>query len=89
MLRSMMTADRYQAISTLDGWRQLDGQPIQPLTVVHGNRYVDYSHGARLIRDSIQLDDQRVTISELLADPNRCGLLSDEGPMDPPSYPLD
>jgi hypothetical protein len=47
------------------GWRELNGQPIQPLTIVHWNRYVDYSHG----------------------DPDRCGLVSDEGPMNPPRYP--
>ena len=30
------------------GWRQLNGQPIQPLTISHWNGYVDYSHGVRL-----------------------------------------
>jgi len=28
-----------------------------------------------------------VKISDLLADPERCGLVSDEGPMKPPRYP--
>jgi hypothetical protein len=71
------------------GWRQLDGQPIQPLTIVHWNRYVDYSHGARLIRDTIEHDGKEFKIADLLADPDRCGLVSDEGPMDPPRYPAD
>ena len=35
------------------GWRQLDGKPIQPLTIVHWNQYVDYSHGVRLVRNDI------------------------------------
>jgi hypothetical protein len=69
------------------GWRQLNGQPIQPLTIVHWNRYVDYSHGVRLVRDSVELDGKSVKISELLADPDRSGLVSDEGPMQPPRYP--
>jgi hypothetical protein len=69
------------------GWRQLNGQPIQPLTIVHWNRYVDYSHGVRLVNDSIELDGKSVKISELLADPDRCGLVSDEGPMNAPRYP--
>jgi pimeloyl-ACP methyl ester carboxylesterase len=69
------------------GWRQLNGEPIQPLTIVHWNRYVDYSHGARLVRDQLDLDGKSVKIYELLADPNRCGLVSDEGPMNPPRYP--
>ncbi|MCI0331680.1 MAG: hypothetical protein L0228_00465 [Planctomycetes bacterium] len=71
------------------GWRQLNGQPIQPLTIVHWDRYVDYSHGARLVRNSIELDGKQVQIDELLADPERCSLVSDEGTMKPPRYPLD
>jgi hypothetical protein len=54
---------------------------------VHWNRYVDYSHGARLVRNSIELDGKLYSIDELLADPDRCGLVSDEGPMRPPRYP--
>lgn len=69
------------------GWRQLNGQPIQPLTIVHVNWYVDYSHGVRLVRDTINLDGNNVKISALLADPERSKLVSDEGPMQPPRYP--
>ena len=69
------------------GWRQLDGKPIQPLTIVHWNRYVDYSHGVRLVLNAIEIDGQQMKITDLLADPNRCGLVSDEGPMNPPEYP--
>lgn len=32
------------------GWHKLDGTPIQPLTNVHKDTYVDYSHGVRLVR---------------------------------------
>ena len=71
------------------GWRQLNGQPIQPLTIVHWDQYVDYSHGVRLVRDTLDLNGKRVKVAELLADPNRCGLVSDEGPMQPPRYPAD
>jgi hypothetical protein len=71
------------------GWRQPDGQPIQPLTIVHWNRYVDYSHGARLVRNAIELDGKLETIDGLLTDPDRCGLISDEGPMSPPRYPTE
>jgi len=69
------------------GWRQLNGQPIQPLTIVHWNRYVDYSHGVRLVRDKIAIAGSSGKISDLLADPDRCALVSDEGPMNPPRYP--
>ncbi len=71
------------------GWRKLDGQPIQPLTIVHWNRYVDYSHGVRLVRNAIEIDGRHERITDLLADSDRCALLSDEGPMSPPAYPLD
>lgn len=69
------------------GWRQLNGQPIQPLTIVHWDRYVDYSHGVRLVLNQVELDGEAVAITDLLADSKRCGLVSDEGAMSPPRYP--
>ncbi|MCA9235412.1 MAG: hypothetical protein KDA44_08060 [Planctomycetales bacterium] len=42
----------------LYGWRQLDGTPIQPLTIVHHNGYVDYSHGVRLVRNAAIVDGE-------------------------------
>jgi hypothetical protein len=68
------------------GWRQLDGKPIQPLTIVHWDRYVDYSHGARMVQNNIEVDDKRMKISDVLEDPALCGLVSDEGPMKPARY---
>jgi hypothetical protein len=69
------------------GWRLMNGQPIQPLTIVHWNQYVDYSHGVRLVLERIELDGKSTKVSELLADPEECRLVSDEGPMKPPRYP--
>lgn len=69
------------------GWRQLDGKPIQPLTIVHWDRYVDYSHGARLVRNEITIDGKSMRIDEALTSPDLNGLVSDEGPMSPPHYP--
>jgi hypothetical protein len=69
------------------GWRKLDCQPIQPLTIVHWNQYVDYSHGVRLIRDTLAMNGEKLRIPELLADPGRSTFVSDEGPMLPPRYP--
>jgi hypothetical protein len=71
------------------GWRQLDGKPIQPLTTVHWNQYVDYSHGVRLIRDTLDVGAKKLKIEDLLAHPDRCDVVSDEGPMRPPRYPTD
>jgi hypothetical protein len=69
------------------GWRQLNGKPIQPLTNVHVNWYVDYSHGVRLINAKMELDGKPANIAELLEDPNRSNIVSDEGPIHPPRYP--
>jgi hypothetical protein len=71
------------------GWRQLDGKPIQPLTIVHWDRYVDYSHGVRLVRNRIEIDGKEFKITGVLEDADRCGLISDEGPMKPARYPDD
>jgi hypothetical protein len=70
------------------GWRQLDGTPIQPLTIVHVNWYVDYSHGVRLVRDTMQLGDEPASVRTVLTDSKLSTLLSDEGPIDPPAYPV-
>lgn len=61
------------------GWLRPDGAPIQPLSTVHGARYADYSHGIRLVSDTIFVDGQERSIFDVLEDPKRVGLLSDEG----------
>ena len=38
------------------GWHQLNGSPIQPLYNGHGEDYADYSHGIRLVQDTVLLD---------------------------------
>lgn len=70
------------------GWRQQDGQPIQPLTNVHVDWYVDYSHGVRLVRDEIVIEGQPRKIVDLLRDKDGAAIVSDEGPIDPPRYPI-
>ena len=69
------------------GWHKLDGRPIQPLTTVHINWYVDYSHGIRLVKRSMLVDGNPRDIRDVLADPELCVLLSDEGPIRQPYYP--
>jgi len=60
------------------GWHKLDGSPIQPLTIVHRDTYVDYSHGIRLIRQSLLVDGKPTTLAAVLADPSLKILLTDE-----------
>jgi hypothetical protein len=68
------------------GWHKLDGTPIQPLNVSHVNWYVDYSHGVRLVKRQVLIDGKPRDIRHVLHDPAICELLSDEGPIQFPSY---
>lgn len=64
------------------GWHEPDAKPIQPLTIVHGEGYVDYSHGVRLVRDRVIVDGEEMSLDALLRDPKLCELVSDEGVID-------
>jgi hypothetical protein len=68
------------------GWHQLNGSPIQPLYNGHEETYADYSHGIRLVRDSVQLNGVPMTITSILQDAALAVLLSDEGPIAVPRY---
>ena len=63
------------------GWHQLDGKPIQPLYLGHENTYADYSHGARLISLSCLLDDNPISMLDIVSDENLCHVVSAEGKM--------
>jgi hypothetical protein len=63
---------------TIYGWHKLDGMPIQPLTNIHIDSYVDYSHGVRLIDRRIKIDSTYFDISEILKDQTLFRLISDE-----------
>ncbi len=63
------------------GWHRLSGIPIQPLTIVHGANYADYSHGIRLISNVVLIDGEPRSIYDVLKDPKLATILSDEGPI--------
>ena len=66
-----------------------DGKAIQPLSGAHNNKYVDYSHGVRLISDEVLVDGQIHSLTSLLKDSILYKLFSDEdGPMQVTTYPL-
>ena len=67
--------ERYEAIY---GWHHPDGRTQQPLFVRHGNFYVDYSHGVRLIYREIMIDGKKYDAKEVLESPELYHLLSDE-----------
>jgi hypothetical protein len=64
------------------GWHRGAGEPIQPLSTVHGANYADYSHGIRLISEWALVDGKLESVRDLLRDPSTAGILSDEGPID-------
>lgn len=63
------------------GWHRLTGMPIQPLSTVHGACYADYSHGIRLVSDTVLVNGQPRSAYEVLQDPILAKVLSDEGPI--------
>jgi hypothetical protein len=70
------------------GWHLPDGRPIQPLNTWHTTAHVDYSHGIRLIARRVLVDAAEHDLLDLLRDPARAALVSDEGPMRMPRYPI-
>ena len=61
------------------GWHMTEGQPIQSLSTVHGWRYADYSHGARLISTHVFVDGRPKSIFDVMQDGRLASSLSDEG----------
>jgi hypothetical protein len=63
------------------GWHRLNGAPIQPLSTVHGACYADYSHGIRLVSETVVIDGKTRSVYDVLQDPVLSRVLSDEGPI--------
>ena len=61
------------------GWHHPDGQPIQPLSTVHGSRYADYSHGVRLVSGVAEVNGVATSLLDDLQNPKLAPVLSDEG----------
>jgi hypothetical protein len=69
------------------GWHLPGGKPIQPVYSGHTARYVDYSHGIRLMNNQVLLDGKPVLLSDILKDPVLFRIFSDENdPMEQPYY---
>jgi hypothetical protein len=62
------------------GGRYADGSLVQSLSgPAHADGYVDYSQGGDLVLRRAWLDGAEVDLAEVLQDPARAGLVSDEG----------
>lgn len=74
------------------GWHKLDGKAIQPLYNKHTNTWADYSHGVRLVQQKVVVEQNgikhRTAIKKVLANKAICNLLSDEGAIAQPKYPI-
>jgi hypothetical protein len=70
------------------GWHKPDGKAIQPLYSGHSTLHVDYSHGIRLIQKKVWVNGRRSTIKKVLRSDTLHSLLSDEGIIREPIYPL-
>jgi len=63
------------------GWHRSNGDPIQPLSTVHGEYYADYSHGIRLVSRTAYVNGRPVDIRSLLTDSIYAGMLNSDGPL--------
>ncbi|MEP6834963.1 MAG: hypothetical protein ABJB74_16370 [Gemmatimonas sp.] len=70
------------------GWHHLNGEPIQPMYAGHVNWYVDYSHGIRLVHRMMRVDGVPRAFEKIVADSVSQALLSDEGVIKVPRYPV-
>ena len=61
------------------GWHRGVGAPIQPLSTVHGAGYADYSHGIRLVSETVMIHGKPRWIYDILRDSSLAQVLSDEG----------
>ncbi|RAJ11495.1 hypothetical protein [Arenibacter echinorum] len=71
------------------GWHYQNGTPIQPVYSGHSDTYADYSHGIRLVQDSVLINNKVHLITKVLQDIQKSSLFSDEGVIGKPFYPLD
>ena len=69
------------------GWHLLNGKPIQPLYTGHVDWYVDYSHGARLIYQTIVVNGKKYSYRDILEDTELQKLICDEDDCDLYHYP--
>jgi hypothetical protein len=71
------------------GWHKLDGSPIQPLYTGHKDTWADYSHGVRLVLKNMEMNGKNIDIAEILKDSLLSTLISDDGKILNPKYPVE
>ncbi len=71
------------------GWHKPDGKAIQPLYNGHSTIHVDYSHGIRMVQDKVWVNGKKTSVQKVLASEALNSLLSDEGVIASPFYPVE
>src|SRR6056297_417708 len=79
VLANRLSANRGRV--AIYGWHRGTGDPIQPLSTVHGEYYADYSHGIRLVSRTAYVDGRPVDLRGLLTDSVYAALLNSDGPL--------
>ena len=66
------------------GWHSLNGSPIQPISLVHNDKYSDYSHGVRLVSIVANIEGNFVYLDDMLRS-QLSWIVSDEGKLATPA----
>lgn len=87
----MIISDTIYAIANrvvIYGWYYQNGSYIQPVTNVHADTYMDYSHGIRLVQNNCMLNGTTpTTIQAILESSTLNPLLAHGGAISQPWYP--
>jgi hypothetical protein len=62
------------------GWHKTRNKPIQPLSTVHSADYADYSHGVRLVSNTVEIGLKKMDLSRALNEKALVSSLSYEVP---------
>jgi len=82
------STDRTYDKVVIYGWHISENNPIQPLYNGHTAMYADYSHGVRLISKLTLINGDSTKVDDILKDPELAILLSGEGIINTPYYPV-
>ena len=82
------STDRNYDRVVIYGWHISDKNPIQPVYNGHIALYADYSHGVRLISNVAFINGDKYQVTDILKDTNLSVLLSSEGIISKPYYPI-
>ena len=78
IITDRLTTDGRSNRVALYGWHKPDGNPIQPVYTGHVDWYVDYSHGIRLVQQTIYVKEKPMHYTEVLNHPVYRKLICDE-----------